>query len=278
MPRINSNTASSSASQGTSSSYAGSSTTARQRTSSRHAAAEDGPPHLPESARRHQSVHEDRPGRARAALHALQRTAHAAAEEGGHLARAGVHAGMAAARGAVHHPILATGLVLSAGGAAYCVGNMMNNRPEAAALGANVAGAGISVLLIRTMLIYSGAIAHDAGQAIRGLARQAEQEAAASGRRSLISSELFIETMNHAMAIGDGPAEPGSLSALVGNRLPQLVDHLMDLRAGSAIGEVARTLEAAQGDPARLIHGLLRLIEANVLSSRPNSAGIRRDH
>ncbi|WP_152969476.1 hypothetical protein [Paracidovorax avenae] len=216
--------------------------------------------------------------RLRTALQALQRTAQSAAGEGAQLARAGARAGMAAARGAANHPILATGLTMAAGGAAYSVASVSRNDPASAVAGVQVASAGVTLLLARTMLSLTGDIVRDAANAIEALRQEAEREAAASGRSPIIGAELFNETMNEAMTFGNEPPPAGSLAALVGNRLPQLTDHLLDLRAGSARREVAAVLHAAHGDPGQLIRGLLQLIDNGVLSSRPNSAGMRRDH
>ncbi|MVT28391.1 hypothetical protein GO496_06700 [Acidovorax citrulli] len=73
------------------------------------------------------------------------------------------------------------------------------------------------------MLILTGDIIRDAANAIEALRQEAEREAAASGRNTIISAELFNETMNEAMTFGNEPPacrEPRGL----GGQPPATVD------------------------------------------------------
>ncbi|SDC14488.1 hypothetical protein SAMN05192589_101333 [Paracidovorax valerianellae] len=225
----------------------------------------------------------------------MRQTAQAAVDGGTGIARAGARLGAAAGAAFLADPLRSTGVSMLVGGSSYAVVNHQLDNHLETVRGAMIASTGYGLMAASQFIaVLPGAVqaVAEGVQAVPGAIRavpgalravadafQAVAEAAAAeGRTPQISQELAITAINHVMVFGEpDPTDPDDLSQEVGRHAPQIVDHLTDLRAGSASEAVHAAVLASNGNSAQLVRNLHALVTADppVLSNRPNSQGAR---
>ncbi|RAR85406.1 hypothetical protein AX018_100534 [Paracidovorax anthurii] len=249
--------------------------TARPRSSARHAAPEG----LPAAARRPVGPQDAQPTRMRIALDTLQLTAQTVVNSGARMAHTGARMGAAAGHAMMANPLKTMGVAgmgMMAAGAAQALVQLQHNDGTAPASDVPLAGVGFSLLLATQAadLIRQGA------EGLRPSMQtpEAAEAAVPASRPPQVDAELLSQAINHVVTFGEpDPDDPDDMSAEVGNRTHQVIDHLLDLRADTAHPDVAAAVAAANGDSAQLVRNILALINADppVLSSRPNSVALR---
>ncbi|GKS73757.1 hypothetical protein AVME950_02695 [Acidovorax sp. SUPP950] len=246
--------------------------------------------------------HAPQPARVRTGLQALRQTAQAAVDGGTVVAHAGARIGAAAGAAFLADPVRTTGIAMLAGGSSYALINHQRANDLETVRGSAIAFAGYTLMATRAffaMLPGAAQAVADGIQAAPGALRDiaegiqaapgalrdmAEafqalaQAAMAEGREPQISQELAVAALGMILVMGEpDPDDPEDLSQEVGRHVPQVVDHLMDLRQGSASETVHAAALAANEVPAQLVRNLHALVTADspVLSQRPNSRGAR---
>ncbi|GKS97954.1 hypothetical protein AVKW3434_01220 [Acidovorax sp. SUPP3434] len=232
--------------------------------------------------------HAPQPPRVRTGLQALRQTAQAAVDGGTVIAHAGARIGAAAGAAFLADPVRTTGIAMLAGGSSYALINNQRNNDVETVRGVAIASAGYTLMAARAFFgVLPGAVQgvaegiQAAPGALRDMAelfQAVAQAAMAEGRVPQISQELAVAALNMVLVMGEpDPDDPDDLSQEVGRHVPQVVDHLTDLREGSASRTVHAAALAANEVPAQLVRNLHALVTADppVLSNRPNSRGAR---